>query len=179
MYIFYTFYYPRRELCPVSFYYCRLEYSYFQRLVLLYRGFITWVYAHIKSPEIIPKFSSLSSSVLQIQNVTYFLSCLTVKELIVWALMSTRILFFFHWGSVAHLLCENDEIIWPLWASVLQGVVGNKWYMYVNISASVPSTQYDTINSTYYIVRTIYIVAFKDWQYSRISESFIILMYWT
>lgn len=174
MYIFYTFYYPRRALRPVSFYYCRLEYSYFQHLVLLYHGFITWVYAHIKSPEIIPKFSSLSSSVLQIQNVTYFFSCLTVKKLIVWALMSTRIFFFlslslscslavWEWRnyltslSFSFVIISKEIIIPPL-----QGVVGNKWYMYVNTPASVPSTQYDTINSTYYIVRTIYIVAFKD-----------------
>ena len=27
--------------------------------------------------------------------------------------------FFFHWGSAVHLLCENDKVIWPLWASVL------------------------------------------------------------
>lgn len=80
MYIFCTFYYPGRALCPVSFYYCRLEYSYFQHVVLLYHRFFTWIYTHIKSPEIISKFSSLSS-VLQLQNVTYFFSCLTVKEL--------------------------------------------------------------------------------------------------
>lgn len=76
--------------------------------------------------------------------------------------------------SFSFVIISKEIIIPPL-----QGVVGNKWYMYVNIPASVPSTRYDTINSTYYIVRTIYIVAFKDWQYSRISESFIILMYWT